>query len=170
MNLPCPNTLIVGIGSPHGDDQVGWHVAQALNVRVGPAAAVRLCAVPADLLALLAGVDHLIVCDACQGSGPPGSLCRWEWPHLDVVHSGLHGSHGISLHEALNMAEALDMLPRSVALWTVEGFQYEPGLPLSPALQQRIAEFADCILHREFPAAVDQAFPPAARVPIRSKT
>lgn len=157
MNLLRPNTLIAGIGSPHGDDQIGWHLAQSLSVRLGAAAAVRLCAIPADLLEMLAGVDQLIVCDACQGSGPPGSLHRWEWPHLDIVHDERRGSHGVSLHEILKVAEALDRLPRSVAVWTVEGFQYEPGQSISSALLQRIVEITDSILHREFPAKVDSA-------------
>src|SRR5688572_26163325 len=44
------DTLVVGIGSDHGDDRVGWLVADALQTRAPADVSVRHAKTPLDLL------------------------------------------------------------------------------------------------------------------------
>src|SRR5262245_40512606 len=112
--------LIVGIGSHHGDDQVGWRVAEELERNLPPAAAVRLASTPADLLNWLDGIDLLLVCDGCRGSGAPGHARRWSWPNIVEERLTWSGTHNLGLIETLSLAERLGHLPFHVAVWTVE--------------------------------------------------
>lgn len=80
------DTLVVGVGSPHGDDQLGWLAADALEAALlalraaAPNAPntpldarpldasgwrVRRAATPSDLLDWLPGPQRLILIDAC---------------------------------------------------------------------------------------------------------
>jgi hydrogenase maturation protease len=145
--------LIVGLGSHHGDDAVGWHVAEALARRVGDAAVVRTARSPADVLDWTVGVDWLLLCDGCRGSGPPGCVRRWTWP-LSAPALAWSGTHDLGLLDVMALAERLGRLPRRVYVWTVEVEQTASGQRLSPrvaaavpvvvdGMQQALSETAD---------------------------
>lgn len=115
-------TLIVGIGSPHGDDQAGWLVAEHLAGKLDRAdVAVRKAALPAALLDWLDGTDRLIVCDACRGLGRSGKVKRWTWPDRELVDVAWSGTHDLPLPAVLQLADRLGRLPQFVVVWSVEG-------------------------------------------------
>ena len=59
-------TLVVGIGSPYGDDQAGWIIVQQLrNLHNSTHSTIRQAAAPANVLDWLDKVERLIICDAC---------------------------------------------------------------------------------------------------------
>lgn len=70
-------TLVIGVGSPHGDDQAGWEVVKRLggdfkeisSHSAGQQQLVyfRTAVVPPDMLDWLDGVDTAHVIDACIG-------------------------------------------------------------------------------------------------------
>jgi hydrogenase maturation protease len=114
-------TLFVGLGSPHGDDQVGWLVAERLDAGPPPGWAVRRATVPLDLFDWLGGIGRLVLCDACTGGGRPGQLHRWRWP--DATIAGLLrplGSHDFGLQDVLRLADTLGELPPETVLWGIE--------------------------------------------------
>jgi len=115
------SSLLVGIGSPHGDDQIGWRVADAIEGQ--RLAGLRVCRAgsPIDLVGWIENVDCLVVCDACQGVGPVGSWHRWCWPAAEVLPLKFSGSHDLGLAAALGLAERLGQLPEQVTIWAVEG-------------------------------------------------
>jgi hydrogenase maturation protease len=123
--------LAVGIGSHHGDDQVGWRIAEELQRHAPADISVRLARAPADLLDWLP-VGSLVLCDGCQGSGPTGCVRGWSWPDAppsrDLQWSG---THQFGLVEVLVLAETLRLLPPRVAIWTVEVASVVPAAPLS---------------------------------------
>lgn len=140
-----PKCLLVGLGSYHGDDQIGWTLAEKLSKQTG--IPCRQAAVPADLLHCLADLDELFVCDACQGSGRPGKLHRWEYRHasqpLDELLSGVEllrsmNTHQISLSATLSLAHRLQILPHRVVVWGIEGVSFAPGQPISTDLQAQL--------------------------------
>ena len=114
-----PRLLMVGIGSPHGDDAIGWQVADAVAASVceagWPDVAVRKAAVPLDVLDWLEGVDLLHLCDAGACSERPvGAIRRFELTAaadggLDVLPETLRagGSHDFGLAAVLNLAGTL---------------------------------------------------------------
>jgi len=63
-----PRILVAGIGSDHGDDQVGWRVAQAVAAYCADPEALtaRQARVPLDLLDWLQEFDIVHLCDAAR--------------------------------------------------------------------------------------------------------
>lgn len=115
------HTLIVGIGSQHGDDQAGWLIAERLSAGLDqPRMSVRTAASPVQLLDWLGGVDRLIVCDACRGLGRIGEVRRWVWPAKELIEASWSGTHDLSLSMTLQLAGSLGRLPRDVVIWSVE--------------------------------------------------
>lgn len=146
-----PRTLLVGIGSPHGDDQIGWCVADAMRSVVSPAVEIREASTPSQLLDWLDRVDRLIVCDACQSrrralansrNDTPG-FHRWQWPTLQVSMLRSAGSHSFGLPQVLQLAERLGSLPQDVIVFGVEGRQFDAFASLSPEVEHLIGQVAD---------------------------
>jgi hydrogenase maturation protease len=123
-------TVVVGVGSPFGDDRVGWEVVEALEARswwaelAGQRVSVHLCDRPGAALAgLLQGVQWAIVVDAAQGlDTPPGTL-RWLNPN-QLTSLRTPSSHGFGVAEALALASALGQLPQRVDLLTIAAAQF----------------------------------------------
>jgi hydrogenase maturation protease len=130
--MSAMRTLIVGIGSPHGDDQLGWHVVDRLMD--GPTrdqVQLRKAKSPADVLNWLSDIDILIVCDACYGLGPPGIARRWTWPTDELPRAEWSGTHDLSLPQVLALAQRLGRLPSDVIIWGIEGSNRSVVDPLS---------------------------------------
>ncbi|HEX4145482.1 MAG TPA: hydrogenase maturation protease [Pirellulales bacterium] len=129
-------TLVVGLGSSHGDDQFGWHVAEQLAAQLDiPGVTVRRALSPADILDWLDEVERLIVCDACQNLGAPGRLHRWRWPDDRLSELRFAGSHDLGLSAALGLAERLGVFPAEVSIWCGEGIDFGAGQSMSPVVQ-----------------------------------
>lgn len=146
--------LLVGLGSHHGDDQVGWRLVEELSKLVSVPS--RQAVVPADLLHWLGGIDELYLYDACQGSGPVGGLHRWEYRDKaggfedilkDLAVGGVTlrstSSHQLSLMEVLRLALSLNMLPRCLVIWGVEGNCFDAGQPVSEELSRQLPEIVN---------------------------
>ncbi len=105
--------VIAGLGSPHGDDQVGWWVAQRLAAsrRVsssGGRIEVVISREPSsDLMPSLLSAETLILVDACMAHGVPGVVSRW-WG-LPAAQAGARwvSSHGATMPTLVNLAAAL---------------------------------------------------------------
>jgi hydrogenase maturation protease len=151
--MSTPRTLIVGIGSPHGDDQIGWRVANTLRFAVSPANEVREASTPSQLLDWLDGVDRLIVCDACQvrrrgpddSSGDALRVHRWQRPTLQVSMLRSAGSHSFGLPQVLQLAERLGSLPQEVIVFGIEGRQFDAFASLSQDTESLIATAVQAI-------------------------
>lgn len=120
--MSSQRTLIVGIGSPHGDDRAGWLVADRLAAVLGPnQAEIRRAASPMDLLDWLDDVGRLVICDACRGLQRAGQLRRWNWPASELPPVAWSGTHDLPLPAALALAQRLGRLPEQVVVWAIEG-------------------------------------------------
>jgi hydrogenase maturation protease len=157
-------TLIVGIGSPHGDDRAGWLVARHVEQTLpggesetpaepgwqvdarGGLLEVKQARTPADLLHWLPDVQRLLICDACRGLGRPGQWKWWQWPDAEIGELQWSGLHELSLPAALGVAERLGQLPEDVTLCGLEGAVTSPLADVSPAVQQAAAAVASEIL------------------------
>ena len=99
MTHPLPTTRcavrVVGLGSPHGDDQAGWRLADWLQQRTMPEGVEVVVAsdVP-DLLELCDGCQTMILVDACRSGQPAGSVHRYDWPDPGIAmpSSPIHAS------------------------------------------------------------------------------
>ncbi|MBC8351140.1 MAG: hydrogenase maturation protease [Planctomycetes bacterium] len=139
--------LIVGIGSAHGDDRIGWLVADRLVAMVeSENVEVRHAKSPIDLLDWLAGVERLVICDACRGLGRVGEMRRWEWPTTELSAIGLSGTHGLSVPTVLKLADRLGRLPEVVVVWAIEGAGRGTSGLLSTELTQALPELVSQIV------------------------
>jgi hydrogenase maturation protease len=123
-------SLLVGLGSSYGDDRLGWHIAEILQGRQLSGLRVRLATSPLGILDWLDGVERLLICDACQGGGRPGSTHRWRWPDEALAPVQFSGSHDLGLTTVLRLAEQLRQLPPRVTIWAVEGAPAAPSAVL----------------------------------------
>lgn len=152
---------ILGIGSPHGDDRVGWAVVEALaasGALARHAAEALCCDRPGlRLAALLAGAEHAILVDALRGGGPPGRV-RWLAPGELAVQPDQLSAHGFGVAEGLALARALGTLPRRLSVIGIEIATTRPDAPLSAAARAGVAAAA-AEIEREL--AGGRAAPPA---------
>lgn len=74
------NTLMVAVGSSHGDDQAAWRAADLLDSLLHEIVQIRKASIPLNMLDWLSGIDKLHIIDACTGGGKIGSLVRIVWP------------------------------------------------------------------------------------------
>lgn len=109
--------LFVGIGSPYGDDRLGWIVAAEIERRGPQQTSVRCAQSPANLLDWLAGHERLIVCDACYSPEPSGAWRRFDWPAAEMEDVDFAGTHDMPLTATLKLAEQLGMLPKQTTVW-----------------------------------------------------
>lgn len=142
--MPSSRCLI-GVGSPHGDDQIGWLVADRLMSRGPLETRIEKVVSPLEILDRIEDVDWLGICDACQGTGLIGAWTRWTWPVADVVRQSFTGSHGISLSNVLTLGRTLGRLPQTVVIWGVEVDDCRPAAEISQAVLAAIEPVAAAI-------------------------
>lgn len=143
-------TLLVGLGSPHGDDQIGWIVTRLVATQIEGLDAMQL-ATPIDLVNMNDDLDRLVVVDACRGTGDLTAAHRWVWPTREISLVQSAGTHSIGLPEVLQMAQQLGVLPAEVIVWGIEGRRFSPGSDLSSDLAVLIDDYVrqialDCVV------------------------
>ncbi len=144
--------LLVGLGSPHGDDQVGWRLVQLVCQHPSLAVQARALSDPVDLLEQLQGIQRLVIVDACKSGEKPGVITRWNGLDVRLASEKLASSHRIGLKDTLLLAQALGRLPEYVVVYGVEALRCEPQHEISSAVLAALPELARCVCS-EFPAA-----------------
>ena len=117
------NTIIIGIGSPYGADQLGWQVVDQLKSQQAVLSKrnIRLetCDRPGTLLLdYMKGVQKAILIDAIEG-GMPGNLRTVDKQEL-LNQATPHSSHQLGVAEAILLGEKLHLLPQAMVLLGVE--------------------------------------------------
>jgi hydrogenase maturation protease len=136
--------VLVGIGSPHGDDQIGWYLADEFT-RLRPTFRVKRLASPIEVLDELDGVERLIVCDGCRTGSPPGRLARFHWPDGLLASTLFSGTHDLGLAAVLQLGATLGTLPDAVTVFGVEIGSARPGSQLSPEISRALPSIARSI-------------------------
>jgi len=144
---PRRNVLVVGIGNPdRGDDGIGPLVAQLLAGRVPPD--VAIIKRTGDTLGLIedwAGHDAVVLVDAAAPGTTPGSVRRIDLLKDELpADLSLSSTHAFGVANTVGLARTLGLLPRSLIVYAVEGGNFGPGVPLSPA----VAAAADEVVAR----------------------
>ena len=141
---------IIGIGSPYGDDQLGWTVVELLRTELFEAKqkiSLLRCETPAtELLAYLDQAQFAILVDAIHTDLPVGQVCAWH--QLSVLPTTSVSSHGLNLATLLQLAANLNQLP---AQWMVCGIVVNPdntqlNHPISPPIEQAVPALIEYIL------------------------
>jgi hydrogenase maturation protease len=141
------NTLILGMGNLLlCDEGVGVHVARALAQRDLPpdTAVVEAGTAFLDVLPDIEKADRILLIDAMEGGGAPGSVYRV--PFDQCLHPEMLASlHGFDLSRVLFMA-GNNRTPE-VTVFGVEPARIEWGTELSPVIQQVLPAIEKAILN-----------------------
>lgn len=136
---------IIGVGSPFGDDRLGWVAAEQLRQ------SRRFAAFPPDSISistrdrpgvLLApeweAAAKVLLLDAVRSGAPPGTLHRVEG--REIVSRGRSlSSHGLGVAEALELARALGAPVEACVLHGIEADpRNDRGEIVSAAVQRAL--------------------------------
>lgn len=131
---------VLGLGSPFGDDRVGWEVAEGLSripwAEDGPDSVVTVDCLDrpgAGLLERLRNADCVILIDAMRSGAPAGSLRRID-PDEMRADAESPSSHGFGLAQTLALGRALGEMPSNLVLFGIEAAAFD-GSRISPALE-----------------------------------
>jgi len=108
----APVVQVLGVGSQHGTDAVGWLAVKALQdtgfTGRFPDGLVTLsiCDSPAQLPLLAAGARLVIVVDALASAGEPGTVTRLD-PQALARNAAPASSHDLGTVEMLLLLEAV---------------------------------------------------------------
>lgn len=116
---------IIGLGSPFGDDRIGWLAVEALRktrwVKDFPGG-ITLLALDRPglgLVSALEGAHGVFLVDGIKSGAPPGSLHHLAGSAWAQGESSL-SSHDLGVAAAIRMAEAIGQLPEHLILLGIE--------------------------------------------------
>ncbi len=135
-------TLIIGVGNSfRGDDGAGLMAAQRLRELALPGVTVlEQSGEGAGLMAAWEGAESVIVVDAMQSGGEPGTVHRLaigDQP-LPAHFGGNFSSHAFGVAEAIEMARLLGKLPARLIVFGIEGKSFTLGDGLSDAVEMGV--------------------------------
>jgi hydrogenase maturation protease len=143
--------MVIGLGSNHGDDRIGWEVVAQLHTIRPTGIQTHCTSDPLTIVDVSTNCSLLIVVDACLGTGLPGTIHRLVWPDTRLAATGGVSSHGVGLVVALRLAEALGKLPPQVIVFAIEADSGEPGSALNPLVEAAIPKVVAMILAEAAP-------------------
>lgn len=134
-------TRVVGIGNlVRGDDGAGREVARRLK-RLDPRG-FDVCECDGDagmLLSLWEGAEDVVVVDACRGAGPPGSVHVFDAADLERLDAlRALSTHSFGIVEAVGLARELGRLPSRLAIYAIEGGDFQIGAGLSTPVERSV--------------------------------
>lgn len=111
---------VIGLGSPFGDDRVGWRVIELLRTHVPTQIdCVTLDRPGAALINWMQGVDQLVIVDALESGMQPGSIVTLTPEALKNDNARL-SSHMPALSDTLHLAETLGQLPARIDIYGIQ--------------------------------------------------
>lgn len=130
------SVLILGVGNPiMSDDSVGGRLVNLLDQHYRIPSGVKLVdgdTMGTALLHHLEGIGKLLVVDAVETGGPPGTLVRLAGDEVPRVITARWSPHQQGLSDLLAVASLQGWIPAEVVVWGVQPASVEMGLDLSP--------------------------------------
>ncbi len=162
--------LVIGIGSPHGDDRVGWDVIDRLAPLAPKWNVLRKATVPNDILDWLEDDQTTHIIDASCDDLP--GLRRFDITRNDAgqllasfsdtlgsknasfTFSALrsNSTHQLDLFSILELVVVLGRLPRQLVLWTISVKSIAKNSDIDPATLERVQECVGRIAKELFDA------------------
>lgn len=130
---------ILGIGSPFGDDQLGWKAIDLLSDRQElQKIYLEKCDRPGvSLLSLMKNADTVFLIDAIRSNDAVGKIHRWQDVEIETKYHPT-SSHAMGIAEALQLAKALQEIPKSVILFGIEMDENNYASSLSLPVQKSL--------------------------------
>jgi hydrogenase maturation protease len=135
---------IIGCGNrDRCDDAAGVLVAERLRQR-GISADIQ----PGSAFELVESWyrdEDVILIDAVVTGSPVGTVHVWDRKPLKVPSNPQVSSHGFGVAEAINLARILQLLPKSLAVYGIEGKNFGIGETVSPEVLKSVEDVAERI-------------------------
>ena len=144
------HTVVVGCGNLiRGDDAAGPVLVRLLADRDLPEG-VRLIdggTAGMDVAFAMRGASRVVVVDASRIGVEPGTVHRVPGSELTDLAPPEGNLHRFRWDQALGFAQWLlkEEYPDDVTVWLIEGASFEPGEPLTPAVEAAVAQVAEAI-------------------------
>ena len=142
MTSTEPDTLILGIGNLlMTDDGVSVRVIHLLRERYSFPETVTVLdggTLGLDLLHHLEGIRRLLVVDAVETGGPPGTLVRLTGDEINIAFRTKLSPHQMGLQDLLLVAELRGFSPKEMVLLGVQPGEIGMGTELTPEVKGRM--------------------------------
>jgi len=143
MTTPRP-IVIIGVGNDYRtDDGAGLHAARSLKELQWPE--VRIIdgiADGTDLINAWQGADAVFVIDSVVSGAVPGTIHRFDGL-VDNIREDIfpgYSTHAFSIPKTINLARAIDQLPKTLIIYGIEADSVSSGSGLSPLVSFGVDE------------------------------
>lgn len=136
---------IIGLGSPHGDDQAGWHVIQQLQPHWPDSApALLMLDRPGPaLLNTLSDCDTAIIIDACDAGWPGGTIKQLTLAQLlDCAELQTESSHQLGVAATLQLAITVGYPLPAIECYLIQTETVTPLAAMTPAVMDAASQLA----------------------------
>ena len=147
--------VVVGVGNILlGDEGLGVRAVEELEKK-GVPKNVQLYDAGTSLHLVMSsfeGFDKMIIVDAVQAGGEPGTIYRFDLEELEKKGEKIkfmYSLHEIDVPRTLLLERMVSHLPQEVVFLGMEPERVEPGLELSPKVREKMGELISAI-EREF--------------------
>jgi hydrogenase maturation protease len=117
-------STIIGIGSHHGDDALGWHVVDMLQKKYLGNSDIQTIKCERSVLDWwnqTSNTKQWIFIDAIMSNIAAGNIHCIKVASLAETNTYQSlSSHGISLFDAIRLADSLGTLPQRAFIWGIE--------------------------------------------------
>ncbi len=139
--------MIIGVGNRlRGDDEAGLLAATALRAKLPGASVLEVEQRPLDLYARWTPGSEVVVIDAACSGVRPGTVRRFDARSGPLpAELARRSTHATGLHEAVELARALDGLPAGLVVYTIEGETFERGARMSRAVARAALEVVNLV-------------------------
>jgi len=131
------------------DDGIGVRVVQRLAAEYAFPPGVTILdggTLGLDLLPRLEGVERLVIVDAVETGGPPGTMVRMTGEEIPAIFETRLSPHQMGLKDLLAVSSLLGVTPPEMVLLGVQPASIEMGTDLSPAVEARLDALAGGVL------------------------
>jgi len=141
---------VLGIGNLiMTDDGVGVRVVQYLSEGyVFPSEVTILDGgtLGLDLLTHLEGVERLLIIDAMETGGPPGTIVRMTGEEIPMVFETKLSPHQMGLKDLLAVSVLRGITPPEMVLLGIQPGNIELGVDLTPPVEAQLDTLVDMAL------------------------
>lgn len=142
--METPSVLVLGVGNLLlSDEGVGVHVAARLVPVLKGTPGVTVMdggTLGLELLGPIEDSDHLVVVDSLRSGRPGGSVTTLLGEEATSWTTGRETAHDLGLPSVFALAHLRGWRPLRVAVIGVEPVCLDPGLELSPEVEQGAEE------------------------------
>jgi hydrogenase maturation protease len=141
MSAQSAPVLVIGIGNVYrGDDGAGIVAVRQLKDQLPlGVGALEETGEGTSLMEAWKDASSVILIDAVRSCAPPGTIYRLD-AHTEKISAKLFlcSSHAFGVAEAIDLARALNELPRHIVAYGIEVQNFEAGEVLSLPVKEAI--------------------------------